>query len=69
MRVRSGPIFTLPAPGDSATIDPRGKDIPALRRTTAQPVRGSKACRPGQAVLASQQHGEDLAAPTRLTKR
>ena len=38
MRIRAGPIFILQAPGDSATIDPCGKDIPAVRRTTAQPV-------------------------------
>ena len=47
MRIRAGPIVTLQAAGGSVTIDPCGKGIPAARRTTAQPVRGSKACRPG----------------------
>jgi hypothetical protein len=43
------------------TICPCAAGIRAVRRTPSRPVRIGKACRPGQAVLVSQQHGEDFA--------
>ena len=59
-RTRAGPVVIPWAAGDTGTTGPGGDDIRAVRRAAADPVRGSKAGRPGLAVLASQQHGQDL---------
>ena len=52
-RIHAGRIVTVHVAGDTMTIDLGGDDTRTIRRTTSQPVRSIKACRPRKAAQVS----------------
>jgi transposase InsO family protein len=52
-RIHAGQIVTVHVAEDTMTIDLGGEDTRTIRRTTTQPVRSIKACRPRKAAHVS----------------